>query len=151
MKLQERLSTSVDGLDDVLQGGLIRGATYILQGSAGAGKTILANQIAFAEARRTRNVLYVTLLAESHERLFQSLASFSFFDESLIGTRIIFLSLFKVLREEGLPALVSAIQQELSKHRCSVLVLDGLLVARDGAHTDLNIKTLAPGRCGDCE
>ncbi|MFL9912136.1 ATPase domain-containing protein [Paraburkholderia fungorum] len=48
------------------------GSSYIFQGRRGAGKTILANQIAFAQAREGRKVLYVTLLAESHDRLFQS-------------------------------------------------------------------------------
>jgi circadian clock protein KaiC len=36
-----RLSTGTPGLDDVLHGGLIEGRSYVVRGSAGAGKTIL--------------------------------------------------------------------------------------------------------------
>jgi len=37
----ERVSTGVDGLDDVLCGGLIRGRNYLVSGEPGAGKTVL--------------------------------------------------------------------------------------------------------------
>ena len=76
-----RLPSGIMGLDPVLGGGFIEGASYIIQGSPGAGKTILSNQIAFAQAVGGRRVLYVTLLAETHDRLFQSLSTLSFLIE----------------------------------------------------------------------
>ena len=45
-----RFATGIEGLDRVLNGGLIEGASYIVQGRPGAGKTILSNQIAFSRA-----------------------------------------------------------------------------------------------------
>lgn len=74
-----RLNTGITGLDAVLGGGLIEGASYIIQGRPGAGKTIMSNQIAFASSASGRKVLYVTLLAETHDRLFQSLGTLDFF------------------------------------------------------------------------
>ncbi|MFB6199057.1 MAG: RAD55 family ATPase, partial [Halobacteriaceae archaeon] len=37
-----RVSTGVDGLDTILQGGLIAGRGYMVDGPPGVGKTILA-------------------------------------------------------------------------------------------------------------
>jgi len=37
----ERVSTGIDGLDDVLCGGLVRGRNYLVRGAPGSGKTVL--------------------------------------------------------------------------------------------------------------
>jgi circadian clock protein KaiC len=41
------ITTGVPGLDDILGGGLVRGGLYLIEGMAGAGKTILSSQIGF--------------------------------------------------------------------------------------------------------
>ena len=137
----ERVASDVPGLDQVLCGGLIAGSSYILQGQPGAGKTILANQIAFGRARRGEHVLYVTLLAESQDRLFQSLSTLDFFDRTKIGSDLMYMSLFSTLRDQGLPALVAALRREMTRHNCTMLILDGLLNARDRGDTNLDIKS----------
>ncbi|HYN87184.1 MAG TPA: ATPase domain-containing protein, partial [Ardenticatenaceae bacterium] len=45
--LIQRMPTHIWGLDAVLQGGLIQGATYLVTGPPGAGKSILANHLCF--------------------------------------------------------------------------------------------------------
>src|SRR6201992_4079984 len=105
-----RLRSGVTGLDEICGGGLVAGSSYIFQGRPGAGKTILANQIAFAQARGGRQVLYVTLLAEVHDRLFQSLSTLDFYDASRVGKELTYISLFRTLREEGLKALVTMLR-----------------------------------------
>src|SRR3546814_7638357 len=65
------------------------------QGRPGAGKTILSNQIAFSRAAEGARVLYVTLLSESHERLFQALATLDFFDRSKLGDEIVYIRVFQ--------------------------------------------------------
>ncbi|WKC21409.1 ATPase domain-containing protein (plasmid) [Rhizobium sp. SSA_523] len=128
-------------MDTVLGGGLVEGACYIVQGQPGAGKTILSNQIAFATAADGRKVLYITLLAETHERLFQALDTLDFFDRSQLGVTISYVSVFQTLRDEGLSAVVSLIRQEIARQGATLLVFDGLLNARDRADTDLDVKT----------
>lgn len=136
-----RLSTGIPGLNTVLAGGFIEGASYIIQGQPGAGKTILSNQIAFANVTQGRKVLYVTLLAETHDRLFQGLGSMDFFDRTQLGTTISYVSVFQTLRDEGLPAVVRLIRQEISRQGATLLVFDGLLNARDRGDTELDVKT----------
>jgi circadian clock protein KaiC len=137
----KRLLTGIPRLDTILGGGLVEGASYIVQGLPGAGKTILSNQVAFANVSRGGKVLYVTLLAETHERLFQSLGTLNFFDPSQLGTNISYVSVFQTLRDEGLPAVVDLIRKEITRRAATLLVFDGLLNARDRADTDLDVKT----------
>ncbi|MDQ7980674.1 ATPase domain-containing protein [Paraburkholderia sp. SARCC-3016] len=140
-KTLARLSSDVPGLDEITGGGLIAGSSYIVQGRPGAGKTILANQIAFAQARQGCKVLYVTLLAESHDRLFQSLSTLDFYDATRVGKDLTYISLFRTLREEGLAALVSTLRGELARQNASILILDGLLNARESGQSNLDVKT----------
>ena len=73
-----RIASGVPGLDAILRGGFLKDGIYIIQGSPGAGKTILANQICFHHASNGGRVLYVTLLAESHARMLQHIGQLGF-------------------------------------------------------------------------
>jgi len=57
----QRQSTGVDGLDEVLHGGLLPGRVYLLRGCPGSGKTTLALQFLLAGARRGESTLFITL------------------------------------------------------------------------------------------
>lgn len=53
--------TGVQGLDDVLYGGLPRNRLYLVQGEPGVGKTTLAMQFLLAGAKAGERGLYITL------------------------------------------------------------------------------------------
>ena len=57
----ERVSTGVEGLDEMLDGsGLFRATTAMVSGASGTGKTTIAAQFAAAAAARGERVLYVS-------------------------------------------------------------------------------------------
>jgi len=64
----ERALTGIEGLDDVLGGGLPRNRLYLVQGDPGVGKTTLGLQFLRAAAQRGERALYVTL-SESREEI----------------------------------------------------------------------------------
>ena len=57
----DRCPSGVEGLDEVLAGGLTRDCFYLIQGDPGSGKTTLALQFLLEGLRRRESVFYVTV------------------------------------------------------------------------------------------
>jgi len=126
-----RLSTGVAGLDLILEGGFVRGSVYIAEGPPGAGKTLLANQLCFHGARNGERALYVTLLAETHERMLTYLRRMAFFDEALIPDHVYFISAFRALQQDGLPALLRLLRETIMQRQATILIIDGMVTAEE--------------------
>lgn len=56
----ERISTGVEGLDEMLGGGFYRGTNVLVTGSSGAGKTMLAGAFIAAAVRRNERALFIS-------------------------------------------------------------------------------------------
>ena len=140
LKQLNRFETGVAGLDVLLKGGLISGATYIIQGRPGSGKTILANQLAFNHVKSGGRALIATLLAESHERLFQFLSTMSFYDKEKVGREVQYVSAFDTLQHDGLEEVVKLLRREIGRQQASVLIIDGLLNACSQAGSTIDTK-----------
>lgn len=64
----DQASTGVEGLDDILAGGLARNRLYLIEGSPGTGKTTAALSFLRAGAALGERTLYITL-SETEEEL----------------------------------------------------------------------------------
>jgi len=135
-----RLPSGISGLDDILRGGFLEGGVYILQGSPGAGKTVLANEICFRHASSGGRAAYVTLLAEMHTRLLQHLRPMAFFNESVIPESLYYVSAFHTLEGDGLKGLIDVLRREIKGQRADLLVVDGLVAAQESAPSDREFK-----------
>jgi circadian clock protein KaiC len=116
--------TGVPNLDQVLGGGLPRGALVLMLGLPGSGKTTLASQIVFTAAKAGKSALILTALSEPTNKLIEHLASYSFFDRSLIGGPLQFLSMQQTL-PQGLEAVSAAIFAEVRHVKANLVLLDG--------------------------
>ena len=139
MRLQ-KTSSGISALDQILGGGLLKGGVYIVQGTAGAGKTILANQIAFGRVAAGGKVAYVTLLAESHARMMQHMELFSFYREDAIPSAMHYISAYDALVKEGLPGVVEVLGDEMRQRKASLIVLDGLVTAAGASGSPQDLK-----------
>jgi circadian clock protein KaiC len=64
---QNRLTTGIEGLDNILESGLPSGHLYLIEGDPGTGKTTMALQFLLAGASQGESVLYVTLSESAKE------------------------------------------------------------------------------------
>jgi len=65
----ERVNSGIPGFDEIVNGGLLRGRTFLISGSPGAGKTIFSMQFIYSGASRfDENGVYVTF-EETPEQL----------------------------------------------------------------------------------
>ena len=139
---EDRVSTGVDGLDEILGGGLPRNRLYLIDGEPGTGKTTLGLQFLLAGRAAGERLLYVTL-SESADELRASARSHGW---SLDGVEIFELAtatadepdeaytLFHPAEVE-LQQTVSAVFSAVERSRPSRAVFDSLsemrMLARD--------------------
>lgn len=71
---QERLSSGIEGLDEVLDGGFLPRRTYLVRGGPGSGKTTLGLHFLRNGAQHGEKVLYITL-GEAEEKIRQDASS----------------------------------------------------------------------------
>lgn len=64
---QTKLSFGIEGLDNILEGGLPENHIYLVEGEPGTGKTTLALQFLLEGVARGESVLYVTLSETKNE------------------------------------------------------------------------------------
>ena len=133
----QRLSTGNASLDRILGGGLPRNSINIVMGLPGTGKTILAEQLAFANGSAERPVLYLTTLSEPLPKIVTYLQELSFAEVERIGTEVQYESLVEPLRERP-DQLADYVAELIERKRPSVVIIDSfkaiMELAPDAAH-----------------
>ncbi|MGI0133014.1 MAG: RAD55 family ATPase [Thermoplasmata archaeon] len=75
--------TGIEGLDNILGGGLPKGNMVLVAGSVGTGKTTLSLEFLVRGAERGERSLYLSV-TEASEKLKQNLSDFEFFRPELV-------------------------------------------------------------------
>ena len=130
------MASGVPGLDLVVNGGVQPGEVVIVAGPPGSGKTILAQQMCFANATADRKCVYYTTVSETHTKLVRHLESFSFFDPGALGPRVEYIHLGDFLRperEDGLALMTSEIVRKALDEKPALVVIDSAKMLRDFA------------------
>ena len=118
----KRLTSGDPDLDRVLGGGFPRYGTLIIMGGPGSGKTVLAEQMAFANAG-DRPALYLTTLSEPLAKVVTYLQEFEFADVDLIGSGVIYESLAEILTEDA-GSLLERLTALIQEHRPGIVIID---------------------------
>src|ERR1700741_1544444 len=114
-----RCKSGIEGLDDILAGGLPSNCFYLVQGDPGSGKTTLALQFLLEGVRRGEKVFYITL-SETRAELLQVARSHGW---SLDNIPLLELSAIEtLLRPESQTTVFHPSEIELNK--ITKLVLD---------------------------
>jgi circadian clock protein KaiC len=118
----------------VLNGGLEPGSVTVLAGAPGTGKTILAQQMCFANATPEHRAVYYTTLSEPHSKLVRHLATFEFFDPAALGPAVEYLHLGDLIREDR-PGPMGPMVDEVARKTLDegpvLVVIDSAKALRD--------------------
>ncbi len=120
----ERVLTGSRELDQVLNGGFPSNTINVVMGLPGSGKTILMEQLVFANASAEGPALYLTTLSEPLEKFISHGQAYKFFDVSKIGASIFYEDLGLLVRERGIAALVEIVTEFLVERKPRLLIID---------------------------
>jgi circadian clock protein KaiC len=126
MSSADRIPTGIEGLDAMIEGGLIRGDMHLLAGAPGTGKTILASTFAYnAVTMNKEKVVYASFeeSAEYLERNMKKLGIDLAGAEKSGNLKVIDLDALKGKElESNIQLLISAVKETKS----TVLIIDSL-------------------------
>jgi len=132
----DRCVTGIDGLDNILNGGVPRGNTVLVTGSVGTGKTSMCLEFLVHGALYGENSLYLSV-TESTDKLLKNIIPYDFFEDKLVRDgRLHFLDIPVIYDRLGLDKpefdyeeiniLVDAIVSLVKELRIKRLVVDSI-------------------------
>jgi circadian clock protein KaiC len=134
--MTDRISTGTVRLDSILGGGLPRNAIILVVGLPGSGKTILAQQCVYANARADRPAIYFSTVSEPMEKVLRFGQTLAFFDSSVVGRGVIYGDLGSVLGDQGLAGVLDRIRTAIQEDRPDIIVIDSFKALRPYARDD---------------
>lgn len=99
-RLLPKAATGIRGLDEITGGGLPRGRTSLICGSAGCGKTMLAMEFLVRGAREFNESGVFMSFEESADELAQNVASMGFDVQGLVARKKLLIDHVRVVRSE---------------------------------------------------
>ena len=119
----DRMSSGNAEADYILGGGFPDNSINIVMGHPGSGKTIFAEQLIFHNAGDDRPILYFTTLSEPLAKVVRYLQGFSFFDETKVGTQVVYEDIGPQLAAEGAGALIPLLKDAILTLSPKVIVI----------------------------
>ncbi|MDO9002431.1 MAG: ATPase domain-containing protein [Aquabacterium sp.] len=139
-----RLRTGVQGLDEVLGGGLPEYSFNVIAGTPGCGKTTLAHQMMFAMATPERPALYFTVLGEPPLKMLRYQQQFDFFDLDKLNRSIRFVNLADDTATGDLDKVLSRIVAEVEQRQPGLVFIDSfrsvVLASQSQGHSFISLQ-----------
>ena len=127
----ERMKSGNREADYILGGGFPINSINIVMGHPGSGKTIFAEQLIFDNAGEDRPIIYLTTLSEPLAKVVRYLQGFSFFDESKLGSQVVYEDIGERLATEGPSALIPVLQEMIKSIAPKIIVIDSFKAVHD--------------------
>lgn len=130
VQTSERVPTGITGFDKLVEGGLVRGSTYLIAGQTGTGKSIFSMQYLLEGLRRGETCVYMSL----EQKIDEILQDMGKFDWGLSLKK--YYDAGKLLIASAEPTSVKDLQEDslahISRVKAKRFVLDSLTVAALG-------------------
>jgi len=137
----DRIPTGINGLDGLIQGGLMRGDVHLITGGPGTGKTILASRFAFNAAKNFGERIVYATFEESSEFFKRNLAKLGTDFSPLEKEGKVKIIDLEILRGKGLESNISYVIELVTKARASILVIDSLTALLLACETQFEQRT----------
>lgn len=139
--MSRRVSTGINGLDEVLKGGFPEGTVVIVEGAPGTGKTTFGLQFLYEGAvHKQENGIYITF-EELPDQLYQNALAFGFDIrqlEKMNRLRIICISPQLLLQEMSKPG--GLFEKMIEEIDCRRLVIDSISLFRYAAAAEEEVR-----------
>ena len=122
----DKLSTGISELDNILHGGFPEGATIMVVGRPGSGKTVLAHQVMFHNAAPDFKAIYFTTLSEPQVKVMRFQQEFSYYDQDKFQVSVFYRDLGSSLRKRGLAHTLAIIDKMLQEHQPRLVIIDSI-------------------------
>lgn len=121
----KQVTTGINGLDVVLEGGFLRPSIVLIAGTAGTGKTTFAMQSMFNAAKKEEVCIYITALSEPVAMINNFMSRFSFYNVSLLGKgNVNYLPIDIETIHKGSSAVIKEIERNIEALRPDRIVID---------------------------
>lgn len=138
----ERLKTGNTNLDQILHGGFLTNTINVVMGAPGTGKTILAEQLVFANATAESPALYLTTLSEPLDKFIQHGQSYRFFDSTRVGEAVLYEDLGMIVRERGIESLAEIVTEMLAERKPRLIIIDSFKALNELIDTPHQRRTI---------
>jgi circadian clock protein KaiC len=138
--MTDRLLSGHGPLDAVLGGGLPANAISLLMGLPGTGKTIIAQQYVFQNARPERPAVYFSTVSEPLEKIVRFGQSLDFFDRSAVGRSVFYEDLGSTVNSDGLAGVTKQITTVLRERHPGLVVIDSFKALHAFADSDSGFR-----------
>jgi len=118
------LKTGVQGLDDILGGGIPEYSFNLISGPPGSGKTTLCHQLMCALATPEQPALCFTAFGEPPLKMLRYQQQFTFFDVDKINESIYFINLSDAAATGDFNLILARITQEIEAFSPALVFID---------------------------
>ncbi len=124
--------TGLPALDQVIiPDGIPLRALNVIGGTPGTGKTILALQMLFANARPDYRAIYFTTISEPTVKFLAYLQDFDFYDPQKMFTNIVVRDIGEAIQTQPLPQVIQTINQAIAEENARLVVVDSFKAISD--------------------
>ncbi len=132
MNFIDRMPTGIQGLDDMIEGGLPIPSITLVAGDAGAGKTTLCTQFLCKGADQGEHGLYLLTFGGPPDLLFNFSTSYEFVKSSYFGKEICYVELEGIMEKAGRSnELLQALEMQIDTIEPARIVIENLSVLED--------------------
>ena len=143
-----RVSTGNQQADMILGGGFLANSINVIMGEPGTGKTLFAEQLLFRNATGGRPLLYLTTLSEPLSKVVTYLQLFEFYDETKLGTEIVYDDVGSLLAKEGAGALLPRLREAIETTGPKIIVIDSFKAIHDLSTSPPRMRRLVSDLAG---